>query len=308
MSIHVAVAIVGYRNPDDVVRCVAALEASTYADYEVIIAENGGPEAFDTLRAALPASLRGGQPVSVVLSPGNLGYGGGVNLCMAKTPHADAWWVLNPDTEADSSAMAALVARLARGDCDAVGGTLVKSDGRVQSRGGRWQPLLARAVSIGYGSPADQRVDVGIVERSQNYLSGASMLIGRRFFETVGPMREDYFLYCEEVEWFLRGKARGMRLGFAPQAIVYHEHGSTTGSGEVLSKMAPLPIYLNTRNQMLLTRDNYRSHLPLSALAALLTLSVKCLRSRAWRQFGYGIRGWLAGLRDERSTPDWLSP
>jgi GT2 family glycosyltransferase len=303
---HVAVAIVGYRNPDDIVHCLGALGTSTYDDYEVIICENGGPHAFATLAAALPLALPGGQPVRAVLAPANIGYGAGVNRCISETSNADAWWVLNPDTRPESNAMAALVERLAHGDCHAVGGTLIKSDGRVQSRGGRWQPLLARAVSIGFGTPADQSVDVASIERSQNYLSGASMLVGRRFFQAVGPMREDYFLYCEEVEWFLRGRTRGMRLGFAPDALVYHQHGSTTGSGEVLSKMGPLPIYLNTRNQILLTRDNYHSHLPLSALAALVVLSVKCLRGRAWRQFGYGVRGWLAGLRDERRAPAWL--
>jgi GT2 family glycosyltransferase len=303
---HVAVAIVGYRNADDVVRCLRALGASTYQDYEVILCENGGPEAFAALIAVLPEALPGGQPVRAVLSPRNLGYGGGVNRCLAETRHADAWWVLNPDAEPDSGAMAALLARLRRGDCEAVGGTLVNPDGRVQSRGGRWQPLLARAVSIGYGTSLDRRFNSTRIERRQNYLSGASMLIGRRFLETVGPMREDYFLYCEEVEWFLRGNSLGMRLGYAPDALVSHRQGSTTGSGEVVTRMAALPIYLNTRNQILLTRDRYPRWLPLSAVGALVVLTVKYLRSRAWRQFGFGLKGWLAGLRNERNAPNGI--
>jgi GT2 family glycosyltransferase len=304
---HVSVAIVAYRNPDDIVRCLASLGMSTYRDYEVIVCENGGPEAFAKLAAVLPATMPGGQPVRAVLAPGNLGYAAGVNRCLAETPAADAWWVLNPDAEPDAGALSALAARLALADCDAVGGTLLRPDGRVQSRGGRWQPLLARAVSIGYGTQLDAPVDAGAIERQQNFLSGASMLVSRRFVESVGPLREDYFLYCEEVEWFLRGRKRGMRLGFAAAARVHHRQGSTTGSGEAVRRMAALPIYLNSRNQMLLTRDCYPHGFALSAAAAFAVLVAKYLRRRAWRQFCYGLKGWLAGLRNERNAPVWLS-
>ena len=95
----VAVCIVGYRNPDDFVLCLAALARSRHADFEVVVCENGGPEAFDQLTKVLPAALPGGQPVRAILAPGNLGYAGGVNVCLAAAPDADAWWILNPDTE-----------------------------------------------------------------------------------------------------------------------------------------------------------------------------------------------------------------
>ena len=85
---------------------------------------------------------------------------------------------------------------------------------------------LARAESIGNGSQLDAPLDAAQVEREQSYLNGASMLVGRRFLEAVGPMREDYFLYAEESEWFLRAARRGMRLGFAPAARVMHAGAS----------------------------------------------------------------------------------
>ena len=52
---RVAVAIVGYRNPDDLVRCVAALQDSTYQDYQVVICENGGQGAYGSFSVACPA-------------------------------------------------------------------------------------------------------------------------------------------------------------------------------------------------------------------------------------------------------------
>jgi GT2 family glycosyltransferase len=252
------------------------------------------------LLAVLPTSLSGGQGVRVIAAPGNVGFAGGVNLCLAAAPNADAWWVLNPDTQPESAALAAVVARLGVGDCDAVGCTLYRPNGTIQSYGGRWRPWLARAESIGIGSPVAAKVDQGAIERTQNYLNGAAMLVGRRFIETVGFMQEDYFLYCEEIEWCLRAEKLGMRLGFAPDARVLHVQGTTTGAGEIARRRPRMPVYLGERNRILLTRDCFAARLPVAAPAALILLGLRCARHGAWRQFGYGLAGWWAGMRDER--------
>jgi len=305
---HVAVCIVGFKNAPDIQRCLAALGRSTHTDFRVVICENGGGEAHRALVAAVPPALAGGQAVTIVKAERNLGYAGGVNLAMAQAPDADAWWVLNPDTEADPRALAALLERLVRGDCDAVGGTIYLPDGAVQSHGGLWQTALGRAVSMGYGAPADAPVDAAEIERRQSFLSGACMLIGRRFFDAVGPMREDYFLYCEEVEWFLRGRMKGMRLGFAPDARVLHMAGTTTGSHEAFNRMPKTPVYLNERNRILVTRDLWPAMTPVVALGALGVIAARFGRRGAWRQMGFALAGWMAGLANRRGAPNWIPP
>jgi GT2 family glycosyltransferase len=141
----------------------------------------------------------------------------------------------------------------------------------------------------------------------QNYLNGASMMIGRRFAETVGPMAEEYFLYCEEVEWCLRGVQLGMRLGYAPGARVLHIVGTTTGSYDAIRNRPRMPIYLNERNKILTTRDRYPALMPVAALASLTLIFVRFGRHRAWRQIGYGVQGWLAGLLNARGMPAWIA-
>ena len=303
---HVAVVVVAFRNPDDVSRCVAALAQSTHSDFEIVVVENGGADAFAELQRRLPAALDGGQPIRVLLAERNLGYGGGVNVGLAAATQADAIWVLNPDTEAEPDAMAESVKRLQAGDCDAVGGAIYLPGGMVQSYGGQWQVPLARAVSIGFGRNIADPIDAAQVERQQNYLNGASMFLGRRFLDEVGPMEEDYFLYCEEVEWFVRPKARHMRLGFAPAARVLHHAGTTTGSYDGMRSKPKTPIYLGERNRLLLTRDCAPAWLPVAALAALALIVIRFGRHRAWAQIGYGLSGWLAGLAGRRGVPAWL--
>lgn len=305
-AMHVAVVIVGFRNPPDIQRCLTALGQSSFPDFEIIICENGGEAAFATLADALPASLPGGQKVRAVQAPGNVGYAGGVNIGMRETPDADAWWILNPDTLPDPHALGALVARLETGDCQAVGGTQYFANGTVQSDGGHWRPWLARAVSIGHGRRLADPVRPAAVEAEINYITGASMLISREFRDRTGPMREDYFLYCEEVEWCLRAGARGLTFGFTPVARVLHNQGASTGAGQSVRNRPRLPIYLDERNKMLVTRDCFPARLPVAAIAALLLLALRFLARGAVRQFGYGLAGWRDGLAGRRGVPDWI--
>jgi len=299
---HVAIVIVGFRNPEDIVRCLDGVALSNYADFEVLICENGGAEAFARLSDALPSRLVGGQAVRLLAADGNLGFAGGVNLGISATPDADAWWILNPDTCPEVDTLTGLVRRMQTGDCDAVGCSLRLPDNTIQSYGGRWHPWLARAVSIGKGAPLSQGVDPVLIERRQNYLNGASMLVSREFLRKAGPMREDYFLYCEEVEWCLRALSRGAKLGFSALSPMLHYQGTTTG----VTQMSRTSIYLGMRNKILLTRDLYPMRLPMAALFALLLLLWRYVRKGAWPQIGYGVAGFLAGVRNQRGAPAWL--
>lgn len=301
-KMHIAVAIVGYRNAGDVCACVAALAHSTHADFEIVICENGGDDAFAVLRKALPPHLPGGQPVTLIQAPGNGGFASGVNICIGAAPQADAWWILNPDTESAPGAMAALASRLAQG-FDAVGGTIYFENGRVQSHGGVWKPWLGRAESIGYGDALDSVPDTAAIERRLDYLSGASMLVSRRFLERAGSMPEDFFLYGEEVDWCLTARARGLTLGFAAGAQVLHRQGTTTGTTQQQNTRSWLSVYLDERNKIRITKRHFAGRLSVAATAALLLIGLRYLRKGAVRQFAYGVSGWFAGLRGESGPP-----
>jgi GT2 family glycosyltransferase len=301
---HVAVCIVGFRNSDDIVTCLDGLIASSYEHFEVVVCENGGEAAYQTLLERAPCILPSGQSVTLICAPSNPGYAGGVNLCMDATPAADAWWILNPDTKPDPDALLRLCARLSIGDCQAVGCTVHSAGGTVESRGGRWNPWFARAVSIDHGVPvAEPSIHA---QTRLDYLSGASMLVGRAFVARVGRMREDYFLYGEEVEWCLRGVALGARLGLANDANVMHLQGTTTGSVSEVSQRSRIAVYLDERNKLLITRDRFPHLLLVAAAGALTMLLMRFARRGAWAQLGYALDGWWSGLGNQRGKPVWI--
>ena len=123
---RVPVIVVGFRNPHDVLTCVAALEhVNAETPIEVFICENGGKTAFEQLIAALtsqsgPCLFQGklaGQPLAsvtnavmlqgksfrvfVACAQENLGYAGGANAWLRPLLEVTGWtgaWILNPDT------------------------------------------------------------------------------------------------------------------------------------------------------------------------------------------------------------------
>jgi N-acetylglucosaminyl-diphospho-decaprenol L-rhamnosyltransferase len=300
---HVAICIVGFRNRDDIQACLGALELSVHTDFEVVICENGGEAACEALDALL-AGVSAGPKITLIRAPGNIGYAGGVNLCIDHAPAAEAWWILNPDTLPDPQALGRMCARLAGDESEAVGCTVLDVSGHVSSRGGLWIRWLARAVSIDHGAlaaAASPKIDL-----RPDYLSGASMLVSRAFIDRVGKMREDYFLYGEEVEWCLRASARGVRLAVASDANVLHQQGTTTGSVSRMSERTRMPIYLDERNKLLITRDCFPGLLPIATVGALLMLVLRFGRRGAWAQLGYALDGWWHGVRGQRGKPAWI--
>ena len=335
----VIVAIVSYGRSEEVIGCLSALARSSLKSFEVVVVENGGAAAFDRLAANYGVSgsatardesarvrvadpqlarsgalrwlwfwLPGGQPVLLIEACDNLGYGAGVNLairCLSDRRHWRGIWILNPDTEPESNAMEAVAEYAARGEYGLVGCRLVFAGrDRIQMRGGRWRPLIARGLSIGHGEPSDSAVDVEEVERRVQWISGAALYATRDFVKTVGLMNEKFFLYCEDVDWSLRrGK---FRLGYAHDAVVHHAHGTTIGSATIKRLRSDLSVYLTERNSLLLTHDRFPRLYPAVVLVTLF-LTLDYLIRGNWRVFIAACRGWWAGVRGETGRPGELA-
>lgn len=323
----VATTIVSYRGAQDICALLDALSLQTHGDLSVHICENGGAQAYDDLLSALDAAgyatsptqsltpgrvlraaearTRTGTRVNLYEAAANLGYAGGVNLCIDNLA-ADDWsaiWIINPDAIPAPGALAALIQHQ-RGGYGIVGGKLVYAGtNAVQAYGGVWRRWIARGLNIGFGEPGDATPDVAAVERRMDYVSGACMLITRAYIETVGKMREDYFLYCEEVDWCVR---RGdFRLGFAEAARIEHGHGATIGSHRDRRRRSRLSVYLDERNKILFTRHNFPARLPVVALVTL-ALTGQYLAHGATANFGHALAGWWAGIRGQTGIPPWF--
>jgi N-acetylglucosaminyl-diphospho-decaprenol L-rhamnosyltransferase len=305
---HIVICLVAFRNAEDVLQCLGSLASQSYPDFEVVVCENGGPEAFAALCAVLPDQLKSGQTVTAIADHSNPGYAGGINRCMAERPGQAAYWVLNPDTVPQPVALGAMAAVLASGLGDAVGGPIVLPTGNLRTCGGKWQPWIAYSSAIANGVPLANCPDTEDVERSLSFISGASILVSQHFIEVAGQMREDYFLYGEEVEWCLRASAKGLRLRFCKDAVVLHYQGTTTGSADDIGQQGRLPIFCDERNRILTLRDAAPwATFAIGLVGALLLIFWRYGRRLAGRSMWNALAGWWAGLCNRRGKPAWLA-
>jgi GT2 family glycosyltransferase len=195
---------------------------------------------------------------------GGYAFGNNVGLRQALNDDCDYFWVINNDTEVEPDALTWLCRRMAAdpkvGIC---GSTLVYAGQRdtIQTWGGSaFKPLRGWAFALGAFKKRTDPIDAAAVEAEMTYVNGASMFVSRKFLEQVGLMKEDYFLYWEEIEWAKRARGRFV-MGYAPQSIVYHKVGATIGTQDS-GESSPLSDYYMIRNQVRFCLQYSRISLP----------------------------------------------
>jgi len=243
--------------------------------------------------------------LTVIQSTRNGGFAAGNNLgirYLQKQGGYDYFWLLNNDAYPAPDALTQLVTRAsATPNMGLIGSTLVFADQPdvVQALGGAtFEPITGRARHIGAIFPLARLSSVDVIETERNmaYVVGASMLVSSRYLEVVGLMREDYFLYFEEIDWAERGKP-DFRLGYAKDSIVYHKAG---GSTQIASRRSEFAAYYLARNRLVFTRRFYPDHLS-SVFRALVIETFRYLVRARWNEAkGFG-RAVFEGIKPQGS-------
>lgn len=234
---RIAAVILQFGNWQYTEACVESLLSSTYMPKWLIIVDNCSPDDSQRRITEWAAGKNSVRPQIIVLQlDENRGYAAGNNAGIAKAMQlgADAVLVVNNDTVLAPTALEALVSRLEAAQRPGLcGPLLVYEDDRISVQccaGGFTNYLTGISKIYGHGLTVDEarRISAQEVEKAINYICGACVLVSRDFLETVGLMDEGYFLYCEEQDWALAAANR-FDLSYAPDAIVYHREGASTG-------------------------------------------------------------------------------
>jgi hypothetical protein len=272
----VAVVIVNWEGWQDTVLCLESLDELTVRPTQVVLVDNGSSDASadhldDWLRNH---GERSGTTYELLRLPGNFGFAAannaGIRHVESSGQHIDYYWILNNDTRPDKNALGGLLERASRRDSAGMYGSVVLDDQEphaVQAlAGGQYRACTAQARHVGEGRACTEVWNPADIERQLSYIYGASMLVSHEFLAQVGLMCEDYFLYNEELDWALRGKARGFTLGFAGSSIVYHKGGASfaraSGKRDNHRVRDYISIYYLTRGALVATWRWYPWALP----------------------------------------------
>lgn len=220
---RVAIVVLNWNGWQDTVTCVASLLALDYANFCIVLVDNGSTDgSVQEFQRALP-------DVELLQTGVNLGFGGGCNVGMrhALAGGAEYIWLINSDAVVDPGALSALV-RLAQENLvlGAVGSVLfdVDAEARVQLwGGGRVGLWLGRSV---HSRSPDAKLD---------FVSGASLLLRRSALEQVGLFDESrFFMYWEDTDLGFRLRNAGWTLGVAADSRIWHKQSASLGFGNPL--------------------------------------------------------------------------
>lgn len=131
-------------------------------------------------------------------------------------------------------------------------------------------------------------------QRYVGYAPTCFMLLDRTVFEQVGLMDERYFVYYDDSDFVWRMAQQGLRIRYAPEALVLHKVSFSTGGG-----LSPFSLYYTNRNRLYFVRKNLKGVQKALAFAYMMVTRVPrlCLLPKKLSE-----RGW-AGLKDGFAMP-----
>ena len=251
-----AVVIVNYRTPALVVDCLRSLaaEVATEPGLRVVVVDNAsGDDSVAVLRSAIRDEVWTWAEVKPLDRNGGFAFGNNAAIreLLKRTDPPAYVWLLNPDTIVRPGAATALIDFMqAHPEVGIAGGRLEFPDGTPQTAAFRFPSLVSEledTIRIGLVTKMLGRFRVPGPIRGEphptDWVNGASMIVRREVFETVGLMDDGYFLYFEETDFCRRAKRAGWPVWHTPQSRVVHLEGQSTGvTGANLAKK-PRPAY-----------------------------------------------------------------
>ena len=239
----VAIVVINWNKRAATLECVQSLARLTYADWSLVLVDNGCSEFS-------PAEVEALAPGGAYLhSPTNLGFAGGANLGLrtALERGADWIWFLNNDALPEPGALAVLVATAQRPTQPALIGAKILQRARperLDSAGLDVDLARGRLRLVGH-----DELDRGQYDLCTDPVAvpACALLISRVAAEYLDGFDDIFFAYMEDADLCLRARAAGFAVAYAPAARVLHDRAPATQNRQSLDS-----LYYSTRNHLLL--------------------------------------------------------
>lgn len=260
------VVIVNYRTPALTIACLESLVgevqalagqsvSASAAGMRVIVTDNAsGDDSVERIGHAI--ATRGWREwVTLMPLDHNGGYAFGNNaalrIALKSADPPRYFLLLNPDTVVRPRAIQTLVNFMEEHPTVGIAGSRLEDpDGTPQCSAFRFHTVL---------SELDSSLRLGLISRllakwvvwppisatahPTDWVAGASMIVRRSVFETVGLLDEAYFMYYEEMDFCLQANKSGWSCWYVPDSRVVHLVGQSSGVTDTKRPPKRLPQY-----------------------------------------------------------------
>jgi len=294
----VSVIVVNWNGQHLLAPCLAALQAQTFTDYELIVVDNGSTDGSTAWLAAHHPQAQ------VIALESNQGFSGGNNVGL-RVARGQFIALLNNDAEAAPGWLAALVQALQADPQAAACDSRVyfhHQRNRVWAAGGDYT-ISGGVLHRDYqqqdpdGPPSGAAGEVFIA-------IACAALYRRTALERVGFFDELFFSGYEDVDLSFRLLAAGWRVLHAPQAVVDHRVSESAGLN------SPQYVYHGQKNVLITFLKNMPTGLLLKyaplhlvyTLGGLLYFARRGRLGAALRGKWYVVRHWGTIMARRRAT------
>ena len=199
---NVSVVVCAYNAADTLDDCLTSLEALTYPNTEVIVVNDGSRDGTVTIASRHP-------DVRIIHLP-NGGLSAARNAGLAATS-GEIVAFTDADCRVDPDWLTYLVQPLLVSDVVGAGGpSVVPPD----------DPWVAQCVARAPGNPTHVMLD----DRTAEHVPGCNMAFRRNALLSIDGFNPVYLRAGDDVDICWRLQAGGLRIGFAPAALVWHHH------------------------------------------------------------------------------------
>lgn len=264
-SSDVAIVIVNYKTPELTIDCLKSLASEIQnlsAKSKVIVTDNA---SNDGSVEKIQTAIENWNWVEFKPLDQNGGYAFGNNaairpLLNSETP-PDYILLLNPDTVVHPNAVVKLIQFMNQHpDVGIAGSRLEDPDGTPQRSAFRFHTIeseIDRGLRLGIVSKLLEKSIVAPPVSDEthqvDWVAGASMIIRKEVFDSIGLLDEDYFMYYEEVDFCLRAKKAGWNCWYVPDSRVVHLVGQSSGVTDTKKPPKRRPQYwFNSRRRYFL--------------------------------------------------------
>lgn len=229
----VSILIISFNTKDLTRECLRSVfEQTQETSFEVILVDN---DSRDGSAQMVAEEFPG---VQLIASSENLGFGRANNLA-GERARGDFVLLLNSDTVVQDQAIDRLVAFARRHpQAGMYGGRTVFADGTLNATCCWGRPTLWSEFATGSGLahlfPRSELCNPRALggwqrdtEREVAVISGAFLMLTREAWQRLGGFDTRFFMYGEDIDLCLRGRALGYRGRFCPSAQIIHHGGAS---------------------------------------------------------------------------------
>ena len=288
----VAIIVLNYNNAKDTIECLQSLLKLNKEPGSIIIVDNKSKDnSVDVIKKFLININADKEKIYIKELDSNDGYSKGNNegiKFINKIKQPKSFWILNNDTIVDKYALDALCKRMNQVNKPSIiGSTIVHiHDMKTLQCASGYNSTFKIAFDkpLLSGIKIAELLDINVrkIEQKISYVIGASFFIHSDILK-IGYLREDFFLYAEELEYCIRAKKNKIPLLWAKDSIVYHKEGGSTKAVSSSYRFPKWVDYLMIRNRTRVIAEYYPYFLPLCWICSFAIILKRLLRKKPLR-------------------------